>query len=169
MKIIITESKLKGTIIDMIKNLGLQTAIDLVGDFDSLVKVGFDGKLKEFYKFMNWVPYEISSDGDNMVIDKKIADSLNLPIRTDHWSGKERILGDFKYTNRKGEFTFNARLDGPIFDPRTKQHYMFVLGLGDEGKGFGYTSLYNKEKLPNKSRIQIFKQIIDKYNLDNYL
>jgi hypothetical protein len=38
----------------------------------------------------------------------------------------------------------------------------------DLGLGFGYGDLKQKELLGKRARTQIFKQIIDKYNLDSY-
>ena len=169
-KRIIKEEKLSKQ--DLLKKYllkyGWKDITERVGGFDNLIKLAFNGEIGEFYKFMNWVPYEFTNDG-RMLIDEVLIDLLNLPIRKDHWSGTERILGEFKYTTIKGEFTFKDRVDGPLHMSDSDQRFMYVKGMSDERKGFGYTDLYKKEILTDKIKNQIYQQIIDKYHLDNYL
>jgi hypothetical protein len=49
-----------------------------------------------------------------------------------------------------------------------EQNYWKVVGIGGS-YGFGYGFISKKETLGKRNRQQIFKQIIDKYNLQQYL
>jgi hypothetical protein len=105
MKIIITENKIEN-LRRLIKAEGFKYVAKLYGSFDKLFKIAFNNDLKELYHNTEFRPYVINSKG-SMYIDKFLIDSLNLPIYTEHWRGVEKSLGEFKYTTKDGEFTFN--------------------------------------------------------------
>jgi len=166
MKILIKESAIE-KLRELIKTKGVTYTINLVGGLNNLVKGGFNGDFKEFYKYTDYIPYDISSDGERMFIDKFLVDTFKLE-ENPHWSGREKTLGKFKFVSKNGgQFSFNAKVTGPIF-AKNGQEFMQVVGMSGDS-GFGYTSLTKKETLGKSFRGQIFKQIIEKYNLESYL
>ena len=170
MKVIIP-NKLVNKLRDQVKSLGIKEVSNLVGGFDTLLKVAFNDDLKEFYKTTGYVPYTIDEvDGGRMHIDKILIDRLNLEDKP-HWIDEEKKLGHFIFGTKNGpKYTFNARATGKVIDSRNGQEFMQVAGMCvDLDLGFGYSDLKQKEMLGKRGRNQIFKQIIEKYNLDSYI
>jgi hypothetical protein len=83
-------------------------------------------------------------------------------------SRDEKELGDFRFgTKDNMMYKFTARLF-PTQLVLHNQPYYKVVGLsGDSGFGYGFIS--QKNILGLRHRQQIFKQIIDKYNLEPYM
>ena len=163
MKILINEStseKLR----EIIKKVGVKQAIALCGGLNSLIKVAFNGDLKEFYKTAGYVPYKFDSTGENMYIDSLLLESLNLE---DSWDKKEKKLGEFRWTSGGMNFKFTANASKP-FKSQSGQEYRRVLGMSGDS-GFGYSFISKKDTIGKRGRKQIFKQIVDKFNLDSYL
>jgi hypothetical protein len=170
MKILITEN-LANNLRERIKNLGLSEVAKLMDlDIKQLIKIAFNNDLKEFYKHTGYIPYEISPDGERMFIDEILIDKLNLEDRP-HWSNSEKKLGNFIFGTKNGQkYVFNARVTGKDINYSNGQEFMSVAGMCvDLGLGFGYSDLKEKEKLGIRAQSQIFKQIIEKYNLDSYI
>ena len=170
MKILITEN-IANNLRERIKNLGLSEVAKLMDlDIKQLIKIAFNNDLKEFYKHSDYIPYTIDNFYGGMLIDKILIDSLNLEDRP-HWSNSEKKLGHFIFGTKNGQkYVFNARVTGKAINHRNGQEFMLVAGMCvDLGLGFGYGDLKEKEKLGKRAQSQIFKQIIEKYNLDSYL
>ena len=160
---VIREETLKDSLQDIIDNEDIATAAKLVGGVENLVKILYDGDIKQFYKENNYVPFKISNDGMSMYIDDLLVHSLNI----EDWSKKEKKLGDFRWTSQGMNYKFTARLHSGITSD-TKQRFWKVVGIsGDSGFGYGFFSKRNT--LGKRARAQIFQQIIDKYNLNSYL
>jgi hypothetical protein len=89
---------------------------------------------------------------------------LNDNTRLQHRGEKE--LGDFKFGAKDHMmYKFTARLYPiKLYD----QPYYKVVGLSGDS-GFGYGFITQKNTLGLRHRQQIFKQIIDKYNLEPYM
>lgn len=141
----------------------------LFGGVDNFLKI-FNNDLKEFYKYTGYIPYTIDElDGGRMHIDKILIDRLNLEDKP-HWIDEQKKLGEFIFGSKNGpKYTFDAVATGKAIDSNG-QVFMQVAGMCDElVLGFGYTDLKQKETLGKRGRAQIFKQIIEKYNLDSYL
>jgi hypothetical protein len=168
MKVIIP-NKLVNKLRDQVKSLGIKEVSNLVGGLDTLLKVAFNDDLKEFYKTTGYVPYTRDDyDGGRMHIDKVLIDRLNLEDKP-HWIDEQKKLGEFIFGTKNGpKYTFDAVATGKAIDSNG-QVFMQVAGMCDElGLGFGYTDLKEKEKLGKRAQSQIYKQIIEKYNLDSY-
>jgi len=107
--------------------------------------------------------YKISSE-PNLYIDDSIVSSLDLP-KTDNLS-LEKILGKFKWTSGGTNYEFTARLY-PLDYASGKKMWRVAGTSGDYG--FGYSFITKKNILGRRARMQIFKQIIDRYNLDKLI
>ncbi len=153
-----TKDKLK-TIAD---NFGLDYAFRAVGGMDKYVRIFFDGDLKKFYQESGVEPYRISSE-PNLFIDDLIVQMLDLPDT--QYSRKEKSLGGFYWTSGGIKYSFTARLY--LVEYSSGKIMWRVVGTsGDSGFGYGFISTRNT--LGKRARMQIFKQIIDKYKLDSY-
>jgi len=149
---------------DLASKFGLQRVYDMVGGSKNYLKLVYDGNLKEFYKEEEIEPFRVTQTSTPaMYIDNLLVDELNL----ENYGTKEKKLGQFKYGN-----TDNMRY---LVDARL---YKVVLGDGSVGwkvvaiggsRGFGYSFISTRDILGSKYRKQIFNQIIQKYNLKDYL
>ena len=161
MKIIIKES-VSEKLVELIKTRGVGEVVKLVGGIKTLLKVAFNDDLKEFYKSTGFVPYKFDSTGENMYIDNLLIESLNLD---DVYLGKK--LGDFRWTSSGMNFKVTTIVYKP-FKNQSGQELRRVIGRsGDSGFGDSYISKRNT--IGKRGRTQIFKQIIEKYNLDSML
>ena len=168
MDIKITE-KQREKILKLLTNRNPQEVFKLLGGVDNFLKI-VNNDLKEFYELTGYVPYTIDElDGGRMHIDKILIDRLNLEDKP-HWIDEQKKLGHFIFGTKNGpKYTFNARATGKVIDSRNGQEFMQVVGMCvDLGLGFGYGDLKQKETLGEVTKSQIFKQIIEKYNLDSY-
>lgn len=153
-----SKDKLK-TILD---NFGFEYAARAVGGIDNYVRIAFDGDLKKFYQESGMEPYTITSQ-PNLYIDDLIVKMLDLPD-TDY-TKKEKVLGKVSWTSGGIRYQFNARLYLNEYDSGKKM-WRVVGTSGDYGFGYGYIS--QKNILGKRAKMQIFKQVIDKYKLDKY-
>jgi hypothetical protein len=168
MDIKITE-KQRERILKLLSNRNPQEVFKLLGGVDNFLKI-LNNDFKEFYEITGYIPYTIDNlNGGRMLIDKILIDSLNLEDRQ-HWSNGEKQLGHFIFGTKNGpKYTFNARATGKAINNSNGQEFMSVAGMCvDLGLGFGYGDLKEKEKLGKRAQSQIYKQIIEKYNLDSY-
>lgn len=168
MDIKITE-KQREKIIKLLSNRNPQEVFKLLGGVDNFLKI-VNNDLKEFYELTGYVPYTRDElDGGRMHIDKILIDRLNLEDKP-HWIDEQKKLGDFIIGTKNGpKYTFNAVAIGKVINTTNGQVFMIVGGMCDElGLGFGYTDLKQKEMLGKRAKSQIYKQIIEKYNLDSY-
>ena len=163
MKIIIRD-ELVNNLRDQIKTLGVSEVCKLIGGGETLLKVAFNGDLKEFYKSTGFVPYKFDSTGENMYIDNLLLESLNLE---DSWNKIEKKLGDFRWKSGGMNFKLTSYVSPP-FKSQSGQELRRVIGTcGDSG--FGYSYITKRNTIGKRGRTQIFKQIIEKYNLDSFL
>ena len=152
---------------DLTNDVGFITASKAVGGIYNYVKILYDGDIRQFYKYTDYIPYDITSDGERMFIDKFLVDTFKLEDNP-HWSGREKTLGKFKFGSKNGiQYSFNAKVTGPRF-AKNGQEFMQVIGMSGDS-GFGYSFISQRNTLGKRARMQIFKQIIEKYNLDSYL
>ena len=162
MDIKITERQ-REKIIELLTTKKTGYVIKLLGGVNNLLKL-FNNDLKEFYKNTEYVPYKFDSTGENMYIDNLLLESLNLE---DSWNKKEKKLGDFRWTSGGMNYKFTAHASIP-FKGNGGQEYRRVVGTcGDHG--FGYYFISKRNTIGKRGRKQIFKQIIEKYNLDSFL
>ena len=159
-----TESK-KDAIKSMIKKSGLETAARVMGGVENLIKILYDGDLIKFSEDTTTPLAYMSLDRMNLYLHKALVDELGIK-ESKSWHSDEKELGKFRFGSKNGhEFNFNARLRPQrVHD----QEYYKVLGTSGDS-GFGYTFLTKKNTLGVRYRQQIFKQIIDKYDLSKYM
>jgi len=107
-------------------------------------------------------PYTITSE-PNLYIDDSVVQNMDLPTRS---NGKEKELGSFRWTSGGMNYKFNAVLY-PITYTSGKKMWRVIGTSGDHG--FGYYWITKRNTLGKRARIQIFKQIIDKYKLETII
>lgn len=161
MKILITENKVE-KLKDIIKTHGAEYVSKLMGGVQNILKL-FGGDLNSYYEYTGYVPYKFDSTGENMYIDNLLIESLNLE---DSWNKKEKKLGDFRWTSSGINYTFTAHATSP-FKSHLGQELRRVAGTSGD-HGFGYSFISQRNKIGKRGRTQIFKQIIEKYNLKSY-
>jgi hypothetical protein len=107
----------------------------------------------------------MSLDRMNLYLHKALVDELGIK-ESKSWHSDEKELGKFIFGSKNGhEFSFNARLRPHRLHDQT---YYKVLGTSGDS-GFGYSFITKKNTLGVRYRQQIFKQIIDKYDLSKYM
>ena len=159
-----TNSK-KDAIKSMIKKSGLETAARVMGGVENLIKILYDGDLIKFSEDTTTPLAYMSLDRMNLYLHKALVDELGIK-ESKSWHSDEKELGKFIFGSKNGhEFSFNARLR-----PQRLHDQIYYKVLGTSGdSGFGYTFLTKKNTLGLRYRQQIFKQIIDKYDLSKYM
>jgi hypothetical protein len=121
---------------------------------ENIIKIAYDGDIIKFSEDTTTPLAYMSTDRMNLYLHKALVDELGL--KDIKWGGRnEKELGKFGYGPKGGHrYLFNATLT------LHNQNYYKVVGTsGDSGFGLlrvGY-------------RRQIFKQIIDKYDLSKYM
>ena len=156
---------MKDSLRQMIDDEGLTAATELFGGLSNLIKTVYRGDLKEFSKDTGTKLAWISIDGTRMFIHEVLIDELGLEDIS--WGSRsEKKLGDFKFGPKNGtQYKFTSRVTPITIDG---QPYYKVIGTsGDSGFGYGWIS--TKNLLRRTYRGQIFQQIIDKYNLQEYM
>ena len=139
--------------------------LKMMGGPSHLINRIYNGDIKEFSKDTGTKLAWISIDGTRMFIHEALVDELGLEDIT--WlSRSEKKLGKFTYGSKNGhKYAFTASLTPTTVN---NQPYYKVVGTsGDSGFGYGFIS--QKNLLGKRYRGQIFQQIIDKYNLQEYM
>jgi hypothetical protein len=160
---ILKEETLKQKLIDSIKEYGLNDTVSMTGGLKNFIKIAYDGDIKNFFEGNDIEPYRISSE-PNLSISDVIVQSLKLKDAP-FSSGKEKDLGDFSWVSGGIRYKFNGYLRRVNFTSG-KVEWRVVGQSGDFG--FGYTFISQRNTLGKRARMQIFQQIIDKYDLDSY-
>jgi hypothetical protein len=109
--------------------------------------------------------YKISSE-PNLYIDDEVVQNLGLPDSNFILSRGEKNLGNFRWTSSGIPYRFTASLY-PITYSDGKKMWRVMGTSGDHG--FGYSWITKRNTLGKRARMQIFKQIIDRYNLDRFI
>lgn len=164
MKVIITESQ-ADVIKNMVKTNGLAYTANLLGGFDKIVDIAYGGDIKSLSLDTDTKLVWISIDGTRMFIHEVLVNKLGLEDKT--WLTRpEKKLGDFRFGPKNGtQYKFTASLTPTTVN---NQPYYKVVGTsGDSGFGYGFIS--QKNLLGKRYRQQIFQQVIDKYNLQEYM
>ena len=160
------KSSLKDSIQQIIDDEGVIPAAELVGGVTNLIKTVYNGDLKDFSNSTGTKLVWISNDGMRMFIHEALVDKLNLESLGNMFHPNEKELGKFSFGPKNGsKFTFTGRLKPTTVD---KQPYYKVVGTSGD-YGFGYGFINQKNLLGKRYRGQIFKQVIDKYNLQQYM
>ena len=153
----------KETIQDLIKDFGYETAIKYLGGVDNFINIMYDGDLIKFSKDTRTPMAYISSIELNLYLHEALVKKLNFEDAV--WRG-EKELGNFTFGSKNDiQYKFRANLLPTRLHNQT--YYKVVGTSGDSGFGYGYITKRNT--LGKRYRQQIFKQIIDKYNLEPYM
>lgn len=175
MKYIITEQQLndipeeepsKGkTVRRLVQDIGLTEVAEIMGGIDRVIELGYNGDLIKFSEETTTPIVYLSTDGMNLYLHEALVDELGLEDIT--WiSRSEKKLGKFRYGSKNDiPYAFTANLLPAKLHNQT--YYRVVGTSGDSG--FGYGHINKRNTLGKRYRQQIFKQIIDKYDLSKYM
>jgi hypothetical protein len=158
-----TSDRAKEKLLSLKDKIGLNGAMKAVGGLKNFIKITYSSDIKEFFKNENIEPYRISSE-PNMYFSDIIVQSLDLPDAS-FSNGLEKDLGKFSWVSGGMRYSFNAYLRRVNFTSGNIE-WRVVGQSGDSG--FGYAFITKRNTLGKRARMQIFQQIIDKYNLDSY-
>jgi hypothetical protein len=157
------DKPIKQKLLDLIGHLGPVKAAKYVGGIKNLVDITYGGDTKKFSDETN-TKIRISNDGMNMYFPDTLVQLLGF--EDIDGSGKEKKLGNFTYKKEGMKFRFNGRLMKTSFSDKPTEWR--VVGTGGS-YGIGYGFLTKKETFGIRTRRQIFKDIIDKLNLEPYI
>jgi hypothetical protein len=146
---------LENSLRNIIVKHGYETAIKTVG-FKNLIKILYNN-IYEFYVDNKIKPYILRDS--SLMIEDRFIQYLDLQ---DDWYNQKK-LGEFTWISGGHKYRFTARLQ-PLKIMGNVTHWKVVGTCGDFG--FGYSYISKKNTIGNRGRQQIFKQIIEKYNLD---
>ena len=137
-----------------------------MGGIDNLITVLYDGDIMGFSEDTNTPLVYMSTDKMALYVHEAVIEKLGLNENSRMLNRGEKELGDFRFGPKGGiGYRFTARL---LPTQLHDQPYYKVVGTsGDSGFGYGFIS--KKNTLGLRNRQQIFKQIIDKYNLSKYM
>jgi len=160
---IITKDVHRDLLLKMIKEFGVKYPSELVGSTNKLINFLFKGDLREFYKKTNTKPYVITNNNLTMCIDDVIISTLHLP---NGFLKGEVHLGNFVWYSQGSNYSVKvfARPYTSKIDGQKKWRVMGVCG----DYGFGYAFISQKNTIGVRGRTQIYKQIIEQYQLNNY-
>jgi len=164
----IVKENINTDLADKLKNLvnkfGLQRVYDMVGGPTNYLEIVYGGNLKEFFKQEKVEPFKITQTSTPaMYINDMLVDSLNL----EDFLRNEKKLGQFRYGNAdKMIYYVDARLAKVTYGDGSIGWKVVAIG---GSRGFGYHFISTRDTLGSKHRKQIFNQIIQKYNLQDYL
>ena len=159
-----TDKSIKQKVLDLVELVGPDKAAKYVGGIKKLVDVAYDGDIKKFSDETN-TKIRISSDGMNMYFPDSLVQLLGFED-VGYGSSKEKKLGDFTYKREGMRFRFTGRLMRTTFLGKDVE-WRVVGTSGDYG--FGYSFINKRETFGIRTRKQIFKDIIDKLNLEPYM
>lgn len=164
MKVSITDEQRK----DIIRTLGVNHLSNMMGGINNVLKYLYQNDLSQYFEETGFKPFEIiKGDKINMYIDDFVVQLLNLEDKG--FSGRdEKLLGNFVYQPQKNGTKY--KFAGYLYPSHraSGQKQWRVVGISGSS-GFGYSFINQRDVLGNRSRKQIFNQIIDKYNLEKFL
>ena len=153
----------KEIIQDIIDEFGHETAIKYLGGVNNFINIMYDGDLIKFSEDTRTPMAYISSIELNLYLHEALVKKLDFEDAV--WRG-EKELGNFTFGSKNDiQYKFRANLLPTRLHNQT--YYKVVGTSGDSGFGYGYITKRNT--LGKRYRQQIFKQIIDKYNLEPYM
>ena len=157
----------KEAIKSMIKKSGLETAARVMGGVENLIKILYDGDLIKFSEDTITPLAYMSTDGMNLYLHAALVNELGLENLNSYTSfSNPKTLGKFRYGSKNDiQYAFTANLERARL--HDQQYYKVVGSSGDSG--FGYSYITKRNTLGKRYRQQIFKQIIDKYDLLKYM
>jgi hypothetical protein len=109
----------------------------------------------------------MSTDGMNLYLHEALVNELGLENLNSFANfSNPKTLGKFRYGSKNDiQYAFTANLERARLNDQ--KYYKVVGSSGDSG--FGYNYITKRNTLGKRYRQQIFKQIIDKYDLLKYM
>ena len=156
----------KDALKSMLKQSGIAITSKLMGGINNLINVLYDGDIMKFSEDTHTPLAYMGTDKMSLYLHDSLVEELGLNENSRWQHRGEKELGDFRFGTKDNMiYKFTARL---LPTQLHDQPYYKVVGLsGDSGFGYGFIS--KKNILSSRNRQQIFKQIIDKYNLEPYM
>ena len=152
---------------DIANKYGVKNAIKTVGGVERYIKIMYDGDLKSFYKKSKLVPYKMSKDGMSLYIDDLIVQLHGFEDRRFSTIRGSKKLGDFRYGSKD---YLSYRFTAEIYPMKMENGQKMWRVVGTSGdSGFGYGFITKRNTLGIRHRTQIYNQIIDRFNLNDYL
>jgi hypothetical protein len=158
-----TESK-KDAVKSMIKKSGLETTAKVMGGINNIIDIVYDGDLIKFSEDTITPIAYMSTDGLNLYLHEGLVKQLGIQDTTN--PNDQYYLGNFTFGSKNGiEYSIHIRLE-----PHRLHNQLYYKVVGSSGDyGFGHHFISKRNTLGKRYRQQIFKQIIDKYNLKPYM
>lgn len=158
-----TESK-KDAVKSMIKKSGLETTAKVMGGINNIIDIVYDGGLIKFSEDTITPIAYMSTDGLNLYLHEGLVKQLGIQDTTN--PNDQYYLGNFTFGSKNGiEYSIHTRLE-----PHRLHNQLYYKVVGSSGDyGFGHHFISKRNTLGKRYRQQIFKQIIDKYNLKPYM
>lgn len=148
----------------LLKDYGYGYVSELLGGFKTLLKLLYGGDIKKYYEENGFTPYKFSTDGMNMYIDDLFIQSLGVNVEKTYSNNEVVSLGDFRWTS--GGINYKISCDARAFVSQNNGQKLWRV-VGSSGDfGFGYAWITKRNTIGKRGRQQIFKQIIDKFGLD---
>jgi len=158
-----TESK-KDAIKSMIKKSGLETAARVMGGINNIIDIVYDGDLIKFSEDTITPIAYMSSIELNLYLHEALVKQLGIQDTTN--PNDQYYLGNFTFGSKNGiQYSIHIRLE-----PLRLHNQLYYKVVGSSGDyGFGHHFISKKNTLGKRYRQQIYKQIIDKYDLKPYM
>lgn len=152
---------------EIANKFGVSSAVKAVGGLERYVKLMHNGDLKLFYEQSKLVPYKMSKDGMSLYIDDLIVQLHGFEDRRFSTIRGSKKLGDFRYGSKD---YLSYRFTAEIYPMKMENGQKMWRVVGTSGdSGFGYGFITKRNTLGIRHRTQIYKQIIDRFNLNDYL
>lgn len=152
---------------EIVNKFGVPSAVKAVGGLERYVKLMHNGDLKLFYEQSKLLPYKMSKDGMSLYIDDLIVQLHGFEDRRFSTIRESKKLGDFRYGSKNYlVYRFTAEIH-PMKMENGQKMWRVVGTSGDSGFGYGFITKRNT--LGIRHRTQIYKQIIERFNLNDYL
>ena len=149
---------------DLSDSVGINQAANFVGGIKNYVNIMYGGDLKKYAENEGIQLVRFNGDGTNLILDDLLVQLLNLK----DVNSKEKELGKFSFGNQNGlRYSFNARLLKLTNTYGLPISWRVVGMSGDSGFGYGF--LTQRNTLGKRYRQQIFKQIIEKIQLGEFM
>ena len=162
----LTDQDTKQEVKNLVDEFGIDNAIKYVGGIDNFIDVMYDGNIENFANENGIKLVYQSQDGLGFYLHDLLVKKLNLKDREWISSTKEKQLGKFRYgTKNDMPFAFNANI---VKTKINDQPYWKVVGTSGDF-GFGYFFITKRNTMGKRHRQQIYKQIIEKYDLQKYM
>lgn len=154
----------KDVIKSLIKTSGIVNTSKMMGCFNNIVNIVYNGDIKKFSEDTTTPLVYTSQNQMALYLHELIVEKLAL--ENANFSLSEKTLGKFSFGPKNGmKFPFRANLTPTRLHD---QPYYKVVGTSGDS-GFGYAFINERDTLGKRYRQQIFKQIIDKYDLEQYM